>query len=58
MIKDWSASGLCLIAHQPLDEGQEIIVSSVVVPKAKKAVVRWYKKFGNGTYKIGLEIQR
>ena len=58
MIKDWSGSGICLIAHQPLDESQEILVSSVVVPKSKKAVVRWCEKLGNGTYKIGLEVRR
>ena len=58
MIMDWSYSGLCLIAHQPLEEGQEILVSSVVVPKSKPAVVKWYKSLGNGTYRIGLEVRR
>jgi hypothetical protein len=56
LIKDWSYSGLCLIAQQPLEEEQEIIVSSVVVPKSKNAVVRWYKDLGSDTYKIVLEI--
>jgi hypothetical protein len=58
MIMDWSYSGLCLIAHHPIDEGQEILVSSVVVPKSKTAVVRWQKNLGNGTYRIGLEVRR
>jgi hypothetical protein len=58
LIKDWSFSGLCLIAREPIDEGQEIIVNSVVVPKSKNAVVRWFQNLGNGTYKIGLEIRR
>ena len=58
LIKDWSGSGICLIARQPLDEGQEIIVSSVVVPKSKPAVVRWSKDLGNGSYQIGLAVRR
>ena len=58
MIKDWSGSGICLIAHQSIEKDQEILVSSVVVPKSKKAVVRWCEKLGNGTYKIGLEVRR
>ena len=58
LIKDWSYSGLCLVARQPLDEGQEIIVNSIVVPKSKKAVVKWNKDIGDGTYKIGLEFRR
>jgi hypothetical protein len=58
LIKDWSFSGLCLIAREPIDEGQEIVVNSIVAPKSKKAVVRWYKKLGNGTYQIGLEVRR
>jgi len=58
LIKDWSFSGLCLIAREPIDEGQEIVVNSIVASKSKKAVVRWYKKLGNGTYQIGLEVRR
>ena len=56
LIKDWSFPGLCLIAHEPIEEGHEIIVNSVVVPKSKTAVVRSHKDLGNGTYKIGLEV--
>ena len=58
MIKDWSYSGICLIAHEPIEEGQEILISSVVVSKSKKAVVRWHKKLRDGTYQIGLEMRR
>jgi hypothetical protein len=58
LIKDWSFSGLCLIAREPIDEGQEITVNSVVVPKSKKAVVKWHKGLGNGTYQIGLAVRR
>ena len=58
LIKDWSGSGICLIAHQPIEEGQEIIVNSIVIPSSKPAVVRWSNDLGNGTYKIGLEVKR
>lgn len=58
LIKDWSGSGICLITHEPLVSGQEIIVNSVVVPKSKRAVVKWYQKVGNASYKVGLEFRR
>ena len=58
LIKDYSNSGLCLIAQQSLKEGQEILVNSVIMPKSRKAVVRWNKDLGNGTYQIGLEVRR
>jgi len=57
-IKDWSQSGICLIARHPLKEDQEIIVNSVIMPYSKKAVVRWHQEVGNATYKIGLEFKR
>jgi c-di-GMP-binding flagellar brake protein YcgR len=58
LIKDWSQSGICLIARHPLKEDQEIIVNSVIMPYSKKAVVRWHQEVGNATYKIGLEFKR
>ena len=58
LIKDWSYSGLCLIAHEPIEEGQEIIVSSVVVPSSKRATVRWQQNIGKDTFKVGLEFKR
>jgi c-di-GMP-binding flagellar brake protein YcgR len=58
LIKDYSNSGLCLIAHHALEEGQEIIVNSIIMPYSKKAVVRWYQDLGNAAYKIGLEFKR
>ena len=58
LIKDYSNSGLCLIAQQSLKEGQEIVVNSVIMPYSKKAVVRWHQEVGNATYKIGLEFRR
>jgi c-di-GMP-binding flagellar brake protein YcgR len=57
-IKDWSQSGICLIAQQALEDGQEILVNSVVVPKSKRAIVRWQQALGNATYKVGLEFRR
>jgi PilZ domain len=58
LIKDYSNSGLCLIAHQALEKGQELIVNSIIMPYSKKAVVRWYQDLGNAIYKIGLEFRR
>ena len=58
LIKDYSNSGLCLMAHQALEEGQEIIVNSIIMPYSKKAVVRWHQDLGNAAYKIGLEFKR
>jgi hypothetical protein len=57
-IKDWSGSGICLMTLHPLEEGKEVIVDSIVVPKSKPAVVRWTKDLGNGAYQIGLEVRR
>jgi hypothetical protein len=57
-IKDWSQSGICLIAQQALEDGQEIIVNSVVMPYSKKAVVRWQQEVGNATFRVGLEFRR
>ena len=57
-IKDWSQSGICLIAQQALKEGQEIIVNSVIMPYSKRAIVRWQENIGKDTYKMGLEFSR
>ncbi len=58
LIKDYCNSGLCLIAHQALEAGQEIIVKSVVMPSSQRAAVRWHQKVGNASYKVGLEFVR
>jgi PilZ domain len=56
VIKDYSHSGICLIAPQVLEEGQEIIVSSFVMPSSKKGVVKWQQAYGDANYKVGLEF--
>jgi c-di-GMP-binding flagellar brake protein YcgR len=58
LIKDWSQSGICLMVLQPLEDGQEIIVNSIVVPSSKRAVIRWQQKVGNASYNVGLEFKR
>ena len=58
LIKDYSNSGLCLIAQQSLKKGQEIIVNSIIMPYSKTATVRWQQNIGNATYKVGLEFKR
>ena len=55
LIKNYSYAGICLIANQPLAEGREIIVKSMVDTSSKKAIVRWQQKVSNDSYYIGLE---
>jgi hypothetical protein len=58
LIKDYSNSGLCLIAQQSLEQGQEIMVNSIIMPYSKKATVRWHQNIDKDAYKIGLEFVR
>jgi len=55
LIKDRSQSGICLMT---LQQGQEIMVDSIVVPSSKRAVVRWEENVGSAAYKTGLEFKR
>ena len=57
-IKDWSGSGICLMTLHPLEENQEVIVDSIVVPKSKTAIVRWSRDLGNGSCIVGLAVRR
>jgi len=58
VIKNYCYYGLCLIARQPLENGQDIIVNSIVAPSSKRATVRWQENIGNDTFKVGLEFRR
>jgi hypothetical protein len=58
VIKNYSYSGICLIALQPFREGQELIVNNLAVPSSKKAIVKWQQKISNDSYNIGLEYVR
>ena len=58
VIKNYSFSGICLIASQPLEQAKEIIVNSIVVPSSKRATVRWQHNIGKDAYKVGLEFRR
>lgn len=58
LMQDFSCSGLCLITRHALEEGQEIVLKSVILPNSKTAVVRWYQDLGNSAFKIGLEFRR
>jgi len=58
VIKDYSYSGICLIASQPLKKGQEIALNSALVRPSTRAVVRWQQDTGNNAYKVGLEFVR
>jgi len=58
VIRNYSYSGICMIASQPFAEGQEIVVNNLTVPSLKKAIVRWQQKISNDSYNIGLEYVR
>ena len=55
VIKNYSYSGICMIASQPLAEGQEIIVNGIKVPSSKRATVRWQENIRKDAYEVGLE---
>jgi len=57
LLHDFSYSGLCIITHDPIQEGQEIIVKSSLMSNSITAVVRWCSDIGNSTYKVGLEFK-
>jgi hypothetical protein len=57
LLHDFSYSGLCIITHDPLQNGQEIRVKSSLTNNSITAIVRWCSDLGNNTYKIGLELK-
>jgi hypothetical protein len=57
LLNDFSYSGLCIITHHPVQEGQEILVKSSLMSNSVTAVVRWCGDMGNSTYKVGLEFK-
>jgi hypothetical protein len=57
LLHDFSYSGLCITAHHPIQEGQEILVQSSLMSNSINAVVRWCSDMGNSTYKVGLEFK-
>jgi hypothetical protein len=56
LLSDFSYSGLCIITHHPVQEGQEILVQSSLMSNSITAVVRWCNHLDNSTYKVGLEF--
>lgn len=48
-----SVSGICLYIPQPLDEGQEITIKSVVHGCPQKATVCWSEKYDDNFYTVG-----
>jgi hypothetical protein len=57
LLHNFSYSGLCIITHDPIQEGQEILVKSSLMSNSITAVVRWCSDIGNSTYKVGLEFK-
>jgi hypothetical protein len=57
LLHDFSYSGLCMITHQPFQEGQEIVIKSSLMSNSISAVVRWCSNTGTATYKVGLEFK-
>jgi len=58
LLQDFSYSGLCMLTHDPLHEGQEIVIKSSLTADPITAVVRWCNNTGNSNYKIGLELKK
>jgi hypothetical protein len=57
LLHDFSSSGMCIIIHRSIQEGQEIIVKSGLMLSSITAVVRRCQDIGNSTYKVGLEFK-
>jgi hypothetical protein len=57
LLHDYSYSGMCIITHDPIQEGQEILVKSSLISNSITAVVRWCRDTSNSIYKVGLEFR-
>lgn len=57
LLHDFSYSGMCIIIHRPLQEGQKIIVKSDLMSSSITGVVLRCQDIGNSTYKVGLEFK-
>jgi hypothetical protein len=57
LLHDSSYSGMCIITHDPIQEGQEILLKSSLMSNSITAVVRWCSDMGNSTYKVGLKFK-
>jgi hypothetical protein len=58
LLHDFSSEGLCIITHNPLEDGQEIIIKSMLTHESIHAVVCWCRETGNTVYKIGLALKK
>jgi hypothetical protein len=58
VIKNYTCYGLCLIAREPLEDGQEIIVNSIIAPPSKRATVKWQQAIDKDNYRVGLQFIR
>lgn len=57
LLHDYSYSGMCIITHDPIQEGQEILVKSSLISNSITTVVRWCRDTSNSIYKVGLEFK-
>jgi hypothetical protein len=58
LLYDFSSEGLCVMTHHPLEEGQEIIIKSMLTHESIHAVVRWCCETGNTVYKVGMALKK
>ena len=56
IVADISESGVCLIAANPLEQGQEIKMMNHIFPSPRTAVVRWSTEQQGLYYRAGLEF--
>ena len=58
LLQDFSYSGLCMLTHHPLQEGEEIVIRSSLTTDPLTAIVRWCCHTGNSNYRVGLELKK
>ena len=58
LLHDFSSEGLCVMTHNPLEEGQEIIIKGMLTNESIHAVVCWCCETGNSVYKVGLALKK
>jgi|WetSurSiteA1Bulk_404760.scaffolds.fasta_scaffold00476_2 hypothetical protein len=57
LTSDISNSGLSICTDHLLENGQEIILKSVLPLSGRAAVVRWSQEVREGLFKIGFEVK-
>lgn len=57
IIANISQSGVCLLAEDALENGQEITIKNNIFPSPRIATVIWSKEYNGLYYRYGLEFK-